>query len=521
MPEPFDYVIIGSGMAGLTVGSLLARAGKSVCLLEAHEHPGGCAHSFPIGQYTFCAAVHYIFFCGEGEPVHNFLKKLGLEREITFARLDPEGYDHFSCPSANLRFRIPNGLDKWAERLIDRFPEQREGLNGFFHVVTELIREIRELPTTLSWKALLTAPLRFGRVLRYQHWTLQDLFDRVRLTPEAQAILGTQLGDLGLPPCQVSLPIYAALVWSYGLGAYHPTKHFAHFIRTIAAAIDGSPGSRVEYEAEVCGFEVEAGHVRSVRTSDGRSFAGRMFIANLDPRACAAMIGREHFPASFLKKVDYDYSVSSYTLYMGVRGLDLRDHGFGAWNVWHYPHLDLNRAYRAQAEEGDLSDPWLFLSTPSLFSHHDDPAARICPEGDQILEAVTVCRHEPFASLRRSDRQAYRRRKKEAAERILDILEAHYVPGLRRYLVKKVAGTPATNERYLRAPRGNIYGSSLTPANVQPGRLSFRTPIANLFFTGASSGFPSIGATVSAGSRLYTHLTGDPVNPGRDLAGLL
>jgi len=29
-------VIVGSGMAGLTVALLLARAGNSVCLLEAH-----------------------------------------------------------------------------------------------------------------------------------------------------------------------------------------------------------------------------------------------------------------------------------------------------------------------------------------------------------------------------------------------------------------------------------------------------------------------------------------------------
>jgi hypothetical protein len=95
MPELYDYVIIGSGMAGLTVGSLLARSGKSVCLLEAHEHPGGCAHSFPIGHYTFCAAVHYIFFCGEGEPVYNFLKKIGLHESVTFTRLDPEGSTGF------------------------------------------------------------------------------------------------------------------------------------------------------------------------------------------------------------------------------------------------------------------------------------------------------------------------------------------------------------------------------------------------------------------------------------------
>ncbi len=521
MSETYDYVVIGSGMAGLTVGSLLARAGHSVCLLEAHDHPGGCAHSFPVGRYTFCAAVHYIFFCGEGEPVHNFLKKIGLHETVTFTRLDPEGYDRFSCPSRELSFRIPNGLDKWADRLIDRFPPYHAGLRRFFRIIGDLVREMREMPFVLSWTNALRIPVRFRTILTYRSWTLQRLFDRLDLSPEIQAILATQVGDLGLPPERVSLVIYAGLLSSYGSGAYHPTKHFAHFIESVAAVIENSPGCALEYGAEVCGFELEGQQVRAVRTRDGRRFRGRNFISNMDPRTCVGLIGPARFPRRFQKKVNYEYSVSSYTLYLGVKGLDLRDFGFGAWNVWHYPHLNLNRAYEAQSVEGDLSDPWLFLSTPTLYNPSEHPESRICPEGEQILEAVTVCAYEPFRALRTSDRAGYRRRKKLVAERILDVLETHYVPGLRRHLVKKVAGTPATNERYLRAPRGNIYGSALTPANISFGRLKFLTPLPNLYFTGASAEFPSIGATVIGGSRLYTHLTGDPVNAGRDLHGLV
>ena len=517
MPDGYDYVIIGSGMAGLTVGALLAKAGKTVCMLEAHEYPGGCAHSFPIGRYTFCAAVHYIFSCGEGEPVDNFLKKVGLRESVTFERLDPEGFDRFSCPSAGLAFRIPNGLDKWADRLIDRFPTERAGLVRFFRVIADLIRELREMPFFVTWTDAIRAPVRFRSVLIYRTWTLQRLFDRLALPPKVQAILATQVGDLGLPPREVSLVIYAALIWSYGLGAYHPTGHFAHFIRAVAGVIEDAPGCSVEYQAEVSGFELEGDRIRAARTRDGRTFVGRAFIANIDPKACVAMIGPERFPKAFRKKVAYDYSVSSFTLYLGVKGLDLRDFGFGAWNVWHYPHLDINRAYRAQVDEDDLSDPWLFLSTPSLLA----PGDGICPEGEQILEAVTVCAYAPFRALRESDPVGYRRRKKAIADRILDLLEAHYVPGLRRHVVKKVAGTPTTNERYLWAPRGHIYGSNLTPANVDFGRLKFLTPLPNLYFTGASAEFPSIGATVVGGSRLYTYLTGDPVNPGRDMYGLI
>ena len=44
----FDDIIIGSGMAGLAVGSLLAKAGRRVAVLEAHDQPGGYAHTFQV-----------------------------------------------------------------------------------------------------------------------------------------------------------------------------------------------------------------------------------------------------------------------------------------------------------------------------------------------------------------------------------------------------------------------------------------------------------------------------------------
>jgi hypothetical protein len=36
-------------------------------------------------------------------------------------------------------------------------------------------------------------------------------------------------------------------------------------------------------------------------------------IANMDRRACVALIGERHFPRWFLRQVSYRYSVSSFT----------------------------------------------------------------------------------------------------------------------------------------------------------------------------------------------------------------
>lgn len=502
----FDDLIIGSGLAGLTVAALLANKGRRVAILEAHDTPGGYAHSFRMKDYRFCAQVHYIFNCGEGETIHNVLSKLGVADDVPFLRLDPEGFDHVVV--AGERFRIPNGLPKFMGRLLRRFPEAEKPLRRYFEVVELLGRELDRIavpPDRLSWKAL-AAIVRARHVLRYMHWTLQDLYDDVRMPTKLQAILAGQCGDYLLPPRDVSLLLHVALVTLYDRGAYYPKYHYGHFVETLADAVRNRNGSIVLLEHEVDRIHVESGRVASVRTKNGKRFTARRYVSNADPKVTARLVGEHHLLRD-RRKLDYDYSSGTITLYLGIRGLDLREYGFGSFNVWHYPHEDINRIYDDQLRRHDLSDPWLFLSTPTL--HSEEPG--LCPPGDQILEVATSCDHARLSRLRRDDRRAYNIEKKRIREGILDVLEQRYIPDLRRHLVMRVTGTPATNERFCRAPEGNSYGAALTPRNVGPNRAPFRTALDNLWMANATAGLPSVSGAMGAGVRLYEELTGDAV----------
>ena len=500
--DAFDDLVIGAGMAGLTIGAMLSASGRRVLIVEAHDTPGGYAHTFRMGDYGFCAQVHYIFNCGEGEPIDELLSRLGLRDEVTFERLDPEGFDHVVV--AGDRHKIPNGHAKHRDRLVKRYPGAATPIQRYFDVVMAIERELDAVPKQLGLRDLALAPFRFPHLLRYRKATLQQLYDELEMPPRLQAVLAGQCGDYLLPPDEVSLLLHVALIRAYDRGAYYPTKHFQHFIGKIAEFVARQPGCRLVLNAEVEQIVVDGSRVACVKTKAGETLTAERYVSNVDPRRTAQLLSPHALPPRYERTLDYDYSCSTLTLYLGVRGLDLRDHGFGNFNVWHYPDADVNGAYRRQNVDQDFRDPWLFMSTPTL--HTSEPG--LCPPGDQILELATSASFAPFQRLRCRDRRAYNAEKKRLRDHIIGLVEERYVPGLSKHLVMRVMGTPATNARFCRAPEGNAYGSALTPKHVGATRLSFETPLDNLWLVNATAGYPSIGGAVRAGLDLFSLLEG-------------
>lgn len=499
----YDTVIIGTGMAALTLAALLAKSGQRVCMLEAHDVPGGYVHTFRYGDFSFCAQIHYIWGCGQGDRVWRFLRKLGLDEDIVFESLHPDGYDHVILPDRK-RVAIPYGYDRLAANIDAAYPGQGARVRAFTSILDRLTAEVSQLPDRIRWWQYPAMGWRFLTLIRYQHKTLQQVFDECGLSREAQAVLIANAGNFMCPPKDLSILAYNGLFSGYNRGAYYPRKHFKHLVGRLVEFITSHDGCHIYYEQEVTSFVAEGDRMESVRTRDGKVFKAPTIICNGDPQKMSRVIGLEKFPREFHKPLTYEYSQTALTVYLGLKGIDLREHGFGRHNTWHLEQWDMNETW-AQEMRQDWSRPWVFMATPSL--HTDEPGT--CPPGGQILELATTANYDYFRVLRDRDQRAYRRQKKEVEDTMIDIVERHHVPNLRRHVALHVAGSPTTNEDFCWAPRGHAYGQHLTPGNMGLGRLKAKTPWKNFYWCNAASGYPGVNGTIGTGMELYMRLTGD------------
>jgi len=83
----YDFIIVGSGMGGLTTAALLSKDGHRVLVLEASHVAGGCSSSFKRQGYVFESGATTLTGFDDNQPLRHFELLTGLK--IPRKRLDP------------------------------------------------------------------------------------------------------------------------------------------------------------------------------------------------------------------------------------------------------------------------------------------------------------------------------------------------------------------------------------------------------------------------------------------------
>jgi len=68
-----------------------------------------------------------------------------------------------------------------------------------------------------------------------------------------------------------------------------------------------------------------------------------------------------------------------------------------------------------------------------------------CPKDNhQIFQMLTVANYDYWLNLKIRDRHTYNKKKLEVFDQLLNIVEAQYVPNIRKHISFKMTGSPTT-----------------------------------------------------------------------------
>jgi phytoene dehydrogenase-like protein len=320
MGKRYDAVIVGGGHNGLACAAYLAKAGRSVLVLERRPMVGGAAVTeevFPGFKFTVCSYVVSLlrpWLWRELELARHGLSLIPLECSYTPA-LDGPGLCRWPDPD-----QTRAEISRYSVRDAENYPAFGKAMGRLARFARHFIDQQAPDPTSLRPADLsqLASLARLTLGMSERDLDLQrkltlmsaaDLLDEwfesdVLKAPMAcSGIIGTFLGVRSPGTAYVLLHHYmgeidgSSRAWGFARGGNGAVSE------AIASAAR-SYGATIRTEAPVARVRVRGGQADGVILESGEEIECRSVVSGLEPRLTfQRLVGTEHLPPEFAKQI--------------------------------------------------------------------------------------------------------------------------------------------------------------------------------------------------------------------------
>jgi all-trans-retinol 13,14-reductase len=482
--QEFDAIVIGSGAGGLAAAISLAKNGQKVLVLEQHYVPGGWCHSFHLNGQRFSPGVHYIGLLEDGQSTSDLYKGLGIANELVFFRMNPKGYEH--CWIGKEKIDIPSGLENFSNSLEKKFPNEKKNIRRYLKLVQRVSDQIQLIPKMRGLWDNLTIAFRTKDMGRYGLFSLKRVIAWYIKDPLLKGILNIQCGDHGLPPFKASFPVHCAVMSHYFHGGYYPMGGGGGLVKAMTNVLK-KHGGELRVKQKVSRILVENKKAFGIELASGERILAKTIISNADPSLTyLKLVGKENLSKSLIEKLSKTkYSCTSLILFLTV-DMDVTAAGLDSGNIWSMNTENIDDLYDQLQKE----DPYEGHEFPAVFISCTTLKDPVSYNGRyHNIEVVTFIEYgcfKEFARVGDYHSEEYEKKKQKMIGKLLNNVEK-VLPGAKQHVVQAELGTPKTNEFYINATEGNVYGTEKTFMQIGPFSYKNRSEIKNLYLCGAST----------------------------------
>jgi all-trans-retinol 13,14-reductase len=134
----YDVVIVGSGMGGLVCGTILAKEGMRVCILEKNKQIGGTLETYVRKRVIFDSGVHYVGSLDKGQTLHTLFTYLGIMGKMKLQKLDEDGFDHIVFEGDDHEYVYGQGYDNFMKGLLKDFPDEEPAIQKYCDAIKDV-----------------------------------------------------------------------------------------------------------------------------------------------------------------------------------------------------------------------------------------------------------------------------------------------------------------------------------------------------------------------------------------------
>jgi prolycopene isomerase len=489
----YDAIVFGSGAAGLTCATTLAKHGVRTMLAEKNPWYGGYAHGFGKDGFYWDHGGHIFLAYRLGKQAREVFQRLGLDERV---EMIPDQHD-YRCIFPGESMEVPAEMSAAADVMAQRFPAERDGIAKVFMAMERMIDEVDMLVPAFRvagkpgqrklidpvldqfqrpWLGDAMAPLarmtRFpgNTLLKYQNRTFNQLLDEYLDDPLLKAYFSMLCVGIAAAPAELSAVI-AGVFFVHALRTmWMPRGGFGKLAEGLATMFQ-EEGGTIETGAEVAKIVVENGRAKGIETVDGRRFTADAVVSACDAkRLFLDMLPPDVVPAGLRKRLPgMKTTPSFFQVQLGV-DMDLEPYREQIKRLnFIYPYPDIDRSM-ANFPDGNVEEAAYYLYVATL--HQPEMA----PPGQHSMKLECPTRLD-------SKGIDWERDKESIADTFIRRTEA-IIPGLSKHVVVREIRTPLDLHRDTGNSEGAFAGWAFIPELLTRGRPKQRTPIPGLYMCG-------------------------------------